>query len=209
MPSPPAFLKKPPTAPRAALALSTPVSAPADPPDYAAQLNSAVKRNEAGIITVVLCYPAFASALLGYVSSAKALPFPLPADRARYLGSLNLVSTRPRLWLPHLSYLKLLFQTFADLTNFPRLAMQTGLLESLTDIIKILGPKAAEALAGARSFISSATALIRLEEHRRAAIQRKREADEAGPAFIPRSSLLAYLFPYPRNAVSKTKTSVC
>ena len=104
MPSPPAFSKKPPTAPHAVLVLSTPVSAPADPPDYAAQLNSAVKRNEAGIITAVLRYLAFASALLGYVSSTKSLPFPLPADRARYLGFLNLVSTCPRLWLLHLSY---------------------------------------------------------------------------------------------------------
>ena len=92
MPSPFAFLKKPPTAPHAVLQFLTPASAPIDPPDYAAQFNSAVKHNESSVIIAVLCYPAFASALLGYISSAKSLPFPLPADRARYLGFLNLVS---------------------------------------------------------------------------------------------------------------------
>ena len=93
MPPSPVFSKKPPTAPCAVLVLVTPVSAPPDPPDYVAQLNSAVKCNEAGIIIAVLCYPAFAGALLGYISSAKSLPFPLPADWACYLGFLNLVST--------------------------------------------------------------------------------------------------------------------
>ena len=92
MPSPSAFFKKPPTAPRAVLQLSTPASAPVDPPDYASQFNSAVKRNESGVIIAVLRYPAFASTLLGYISSVKSLPFPLPADQARYLGFLNLVS---------------------------------------------------------------------------------------------------------------------
>ena len=115
MPSPPVFSKKPPTAPRAVLALLTPV--PADPLDYTAQLNGTVKRNEAGVITAVLRYPAFASALLGYISSAKSLPFPLAADRARYLGFLNLVSTCPHFWLPYWLYFLKPFFPRPFLTN--------------------------------------------------------------------------------------------
>ena len=92
MPASPAFFKKPPTAPRAALQSAAPPP-PCDVTDHAASLNHAVKRNEAGVIIAVLRYPAFASALVGYISSAKSIPFPCPADRARYLGFLNLVST--------------------------------------------------------------------------------------------------------------------
>ena len=93
MPLPPAFLKKPPTAPCTVLQLSMSAPASANPPDHVAQLNSAIKHNKASVITAVLCYPTFASVLLGYISAAKSLPFPLPANWACYLGFLNLVST--------------------------------------------------------------------------------------------------------------------
>ena len=97
MPASPAFFKKPPTAPRAALQSVAPIP-PCNVTDHAASLDHVVKWNEAGIIVVVLYYPAFASALVRYISSAKSIPFPCPADHARYLGFLNLVST---FWFDH------------------------------------------------------------------------------------------------------------
>ncbi|KAG5349376.1 hypothetical protein C0989_004293 [Termitomyces sp. Mn162] len=126
MPSPTSPCCKLPTAPCAAAALPTVSS---EPPIHVALINCSVKQSANDVIVAILYYPAFASALLGHISTAKALPIGA-ADCTHFISAINLMSLVifPSSTLIHLAFL----QFFADQTDFPQIAEQQGLFDTLS-----------------------------------------------------------------------------
>ncbi|KNZ77281.1 hypothetical protein J132_05991 [Termitomyces sp. J132] len=92
------------------------------PPDFYGMLQHAVKQDAHQVILAVLQRPLFAQAVIGLCNTAAAFSS-TPADCARYLGSIG--------W------------TFANQADFPLLANQKGLYDTLYSTLDILNRKAA------------------------------------------------------------------
>ncbi|KAG5349983.1 hypothetical protein C0989_000915, partial [Termitomyces sp. Mn162] len=124
------------TTPHAAAVLPT---APSEPPDHVALFNCLVKCSASDIIVAVLHYPALASTLMGCISAAKALPLGM-ADCTCFISAVNLA-------------------------DFPQIAEQQGLFNTLSALIKsnILDRSVGKNSAPAKSFFTFADAIITIE----------------------------------------------
>ena len=154
------------------------------PPDNHVLLKRSVKRDKNNVIVAVLQFPPFAQALTGIFASAWQLPLST-ADRARFLGTLNLVLyfvTFPGS-LPDFS----IFQHFADQADFPRIAEQRGFSETLSSLLQVLDRAAAEDSPDVKALFFFVDAIISIE-----AARRKEEEAKVGFLFPSASSFLLF-----------------
>ncbi|KAG5715758.1 hypothetical protein E4T56_gene13723 [Termitomyces sp. T112] len=130
-----------PTVPHAAAALPT---APSEPPNHVTLFNFPVKCSASDVIVVVLHYPALASTFLGCISAAKVLLLGA-ADHTCFTSTVNL--------------------TFADQADFPWIAEQQGLFDTLFSLIKsnILDQFVGKNSAPTKSFFTFADTIITIE----------------------------------------------
>ncbi|KNZ78263.1 hypothetical protein J132_01242 [Termitomyces sp. J132] len=137
MPSTSPFCK-PLTAPHAAVALPT---IPSEPPDHVALFNRLVKQSASDVIVAVLHYPALASALMGHISAAKALPHGT-ADYTHFMSAVNLA-------------------------DFLQITEQQGLFDALSSLIQsnILDWSIGDNSAPVKAFFTFANAVITIEGH--------------------------------------------
>ncbi|KAG5333123.1 hypothetical protein C0989_006270 [Termitomyces sp. Mn162] len=110
------------------------------PPNFYGMLQHAVKRDAHQVILAALQHPLFAQAVIGLCNTAAAFSS-TPADCTRYLGSIG--------W------------TFADQANFPLLADQKGLYDTLSATLDVLNCKAATDSTAVNSFFVFADAIIK------------------------------------------------
>ncbi|KAG5735091.1 hypothetical protein E4T56_gene20477 [Termitomyces sp. T112] len=123
------------------------------PPNFYGMLQHAVKRDANQVILAVLQRPVFVQAVIGTCHTAKAFPG-TPADCARFLGSFG--------W------------RFADQADFPLIANQAGLADTLSDMLPLLDRQAANDSPAVKDFFTFSDAIIQLEDNRREA-QRQQE----------------------------------
>ncbi|KNZ74763.1 hypothetical protein J132_06304 [Termitomyces sp. J132] len=125
-------------------------------PDNFALLQRSVKRDAHQVILAVLQLPLFAQAVIGFCRVAAGIPG-TQADRAQYLGTMQL--------------------HFADQADFPRIAEQKGLFDSLTATLPVIDRDAANDSTDIQSFLTFADAILQIKKNRRE-VQRQREAEE-------------------------------
>ncbi|KAG5348844.1 hypothetical protein C0989_007821 [Termitomyces sp. Mn162] len=123
------------------------------PPNFYGMLQHAVKHDANQVILAVLQRPVFAQAVIGTCHTAKAFPG-TPADHARFLGSFG--------W------------RFADQADFPLIANQAGLADTLSDMLPLLDRQAANDSPAVKDFFTFSDVIIQLEDNRREA-QHQRE----------------------------------
>ncbi|KAG5323467.1 hypothetical protein C0989_012255 [Termitomyces sp. Mn162] len=147
-------------------------------PDNFALLQRSVKRDAHQVILAVLQLPLFAQAVIGFCRVAAGIPG-TQADRARYLGTMQL--------------------RFADQADFPRIAEQKGLFDSLTATLPVIDRDAANDSTDIQSFLTFADAILQIEKNRRevqrqreAEVQRQREAEEVCLLANPLARLSSY-----------------
>ncbi|KAG5719764.1 hypothetical protein E4T56_gene18548 [Termitomyces sp. T112] len=114
------------------------------PPDFYGMLQHAVKQDAHQVILAVLQHPLFAQAVIGLCNTAAAFSS-TPADCARYLGSIG--------W------------TFADQADFPLLANQKGLYDTLSATLDVLNHKAATDSTAINLFFVFADAIIKAKNN--------------------------------------------
>ncbi|KNZ73884.1 hypothetical protein J132_09100 [Termitomyces sp. J132] len=149
----PTVPRKNPASPTAKLPRTPPTTRPSsgqDSPDNFALLQRSVKRDAQQVILAVLQLPLFAQAIIGFCRVTAGIPG-TRADHTRYLGTMQL--------------------RFADQANFPRIAKQKGLFDSLTATLP--------------SFLTFTDAILQIKKNhheiqrqREAEVQRQREAEE-------------------------------
>ncbi|KNZ82382.1 hypothetical protein J132_00197 [Termitomyces sp. J132] len=124
------------TAPCTAAAL---LATPSESLDHVALFNFSVKQSTNDIIVAVHHSPVLASALLGCISAAKALPIGA-ANHTCFISTINLV--------------------FADQADFLHIAKQQGLFDALSSLIqsKTLDQSVGDTSAPAKAFFSFANA---------------------------------------------------
>ncbi|KAG5348735.1 hypothetical protein C0989_008580 [Termitomyces sp. Mn162] len=125
-------------------------------PDNFALLQRSVKRDAHQVILAVLQLPLFAQAVIGFCRVAAGIPG-TQADHAQYLGTMQL--------------------RFADQADFPRIAKQKGLFDSLTATLPVIDRDAANDSTDIQSFLTFADAILQIEKNCRE-VQRQREAEE-------------------------------
>ncbi|KAG5335714.1 hypothetical protein C0989_000564 [Termitomyces sp. Mn162] len=168
MPPTSPFCKTPTTPHTAAVSLT----APSEPPDHVTLFNCLVKRSASDVIVAVLHYPALASTLMGCISATKALPLGV-ADHTCFISAVNL--------------------TFTDQVDFPQIAEQQGLFDTLSALIKsnILDWSVGKNSAPTKSFFTFANAIITIEGHCHDAHQK--ELQEADPEGKPHAKKIKVL----------------
>ncbi|KAG5338704.1 hypothetical protein C0989_006540 [Termitomyces sp. Mn162] len=127
--------------------LHTATALPAAPSEllcHVALFNHSVKQSGNNAIVAVLHNPAFASALLGHISTAKALLFGA-ADHTHFISAVNMF--------------------FVDQVDFPWITEQQGLFDTLSLLLtsKILDCSIGDNSTMAKAFFSFADAVIQIE----------------------------------------------
>ncbi|KAG5348798.1 hypothetical protein C0989_008082 [Termitomyces sp. Mn162] len=149
---------KNPAGPAAKLPCAPPTARPSsgqDSPDNFALLQRSVKRDVQQVILAVLQLPLFAQAIIGFCRVAAGIPG-TRADRAQYLGTMQL--------------------RFADQADFPHIAEQKGLFDSLTATLPVIDCNVANNSTDVQSFLTFADAILQIEKNCRE-VQRQREAE--------------------------------
>ncbi|KAG6894827.1 hypothetical protein C0993_010654 [Termitomyces sp. T159_Od127] len=134
-----------------------PVQNPPSPPNFYSMLKRAVKQNSNQVILAVLQRLLFAQAVIGLCNTAKAFPG-TSTDRTRFLSTIG--------W------------RFADQADFPVLADQKGLFDTLSIILPLLDRHADADSGDVKAFFAFANAIVQLELNRREA-QRQHNLQEA------------------------------
>ncbi|KAG5331653.1 hypothetical protein C0989_007697 [Termitomyces sp. Mn162] len=150
--------RKNPMGPAAKLPCAPPTAHPSsgqDSPDNFALLQRSVKRDAQQVILAVLQLPLFAQAIIGFCRVAAGMTG-TRADRAQYLGTMQL--------------------RFADQANFPRIAKQKGLFDSLTTTLPVINRNVANNSTDVQSFLTFADAILQIEKNHRE-VQRQWEAE--------------------------------
>ncbi|KAG5351071.1 hypothetical protein C0989_008117 [Termitomyces sp. Mn162] len=171
-----------PTAPCTAAALPT---APSEPPNHVTLFNRLVKHSASDVIVEVLHYPALTSTLLGCISAAKALLLGM-ADPTCFISAVNL--------------------TFANQADFPWIAEQQSLFDTLSSLIKstILDWSVGKNSAPTKSFFTFADAIITIEGHCHDACQK--ELQEADPEGKPHAKKIKVLLSATSHKVGSEAT---
>ncbi|KAG5719747.1 hypothetical protein E4T56_gene18569 [Termitomyces sp. T112] len=136
-----------PVGPATKLPCTPPTARPSsgqDLPDNFALLQCSVKRDAQQVILAVLQLPLFAQAIIGFCRVAAGIPG-TQADRAQYLSTMQL--------------------RFADQANFPRIAEQKGLFDSLTATLPVINRNATNNSTNVQSFLMFADAILKIEEN--------------------------------------------
>ncbi|KNZ73416.1 hypothetical protein J132_05467 [Termitomyces sp. J132] len=150
--------RKNPAGPAAKLPRAPPTAHPSsgqDSPDNFALLQRSVKRDTQQVILAILQLPLFAQAIIGFCRVAAGIPG-TRADRAQYLGTMQL--------------------RFADQADFPHIAEQKGLFDSLTATLPVIDCNVANNSTDVQSFLTFADAILQIEKNCRE-VQRQREAE--------------------------------
>ncbi|KAG6893884.1 hypothetical protein C0992_008298, partial [Termitomyces sp. T32_za158] len=124
------------------------------PPDFYSMFKHAVKRDSQQVILAVLQRPTFAQAAIGLCNTAKAFPR-TPADHAHYLGTIVAVGQN----------VTTIGWRFVDQANFPVLADQKGLYETLTSTLQLLDRRAADDSLEVKAFFIFADAIVTIENN--------------------------------------------
>ncbi|KNZ75368.1 hypothetical protein J132_03499 [Termitomyces sp. J132] len=161
--------------------LHTATALPAAPSEllcHVALFNHSVKQSGNNAIVAVLHNPAFASALLGHISTAKALLFGA-ADHTHFISAVNMVHL-VILISPFLS--THIPQFFVDQVDFPWITEQQGLFDTLSLLLtsKILDCSIGDNSTMAKAFFSFADAVIQIEGNHCEAC--KKELDKVCPS---------------------------
>ncbi|KNZ81424.1 hypothetical protein J132_00663 [Termitomyces sp. J132] len=143
-------------------------------PDNFALLQRSVKCDAHQVILAVLQLPLFTQAVIGFCRVAAGIPR-TQADRARYLGTMQLVSPLSVFSFPSSSFFSSL-QRFADQADFPCIAKQKGLFDSLTATLPVIDRDAANDSTNIQSFLTFADAILKIEKNR-CKVQCQREAE--------------------------------
>ncbi|KAG5331507.1 hypothetical protein C0989_008040 [Termitomyces sp. Mn162] len=114
------------------------------PPNFYGMLQHAIKQDAHQVILAILQHPLFAQAVIGLCNTAAAFSS-TPADCTRYLGSIG--------W------------SFTNQADFPLLANQKGLYDTLSATLDILDRKAATDSAAVNSFFVFANAIIKTKNN--------------------------------------------
>ncbi|KAG5348653.1 hypothetical protein C0989_009174 [Termitomyces sp. Mn162] len=150
---------KNPAGPATKLPRAPPTARPSsgqDSPDNFALLQHSVKCDMQQVILAVLQLPLFAQAIIGFCRVAAGIPGTW-ADHARYLGTMQL--------------------RFADQADFPRIAEQKGLFDSLTTTLPVINCNVTNNSTDVQSFLTFADAILQIKKNCRK-VQHQREAEE-------------------------------
>ncbi|KAG5717555.1 hypothetical protein E4T56_gene2257 [Termitomyces sp. T112] len=158
--------------------LTTPCTAAALPVALSELLNHValfdcpIEWSASDTVVTILHYPAFASTLLGCISTAKALPIGA-ADHTCFISMVNLA--------------------FANQANFPHIAEQQGLFNTLSSLTqsKILDQSIGDTSAPAKAFFTFANAIIAIQGHCCEACQK--ELQETDPKGKPHAKKIKVL----------------
>ncbi|KAG6883647.1 hypothetical protein C0993_004923 [Termitomyces sp. T159_Od127] len=114
------------------------------PLNFYGMLKQAIKQETNQVILAVLQHPLFAQAVIGLCNTVKAFPG-TPTDCTRFLGTTG--------W------------QFTDQANFPVLADQKGLFDTLSMIRSLLNCQAGIDSGDIKAFFSFADAIVQLESN--------------------------------------------
>ncbi|KNZ77514.1 hypothetical protein J132_05262 [Termitomyces sp. J132] len=126
-----------------------------DSPDNFALLQRSVKRDAQQVILAVLQLPLFAQAIIGFCRVTAGIPG-TQADRAQYLGTMQL--------------------RFANQADFPCIAKQKGLFDSLTATLPVINRNAANNSTDVQSFLMFADTILKIKKNHRK-VQHQWEAE--------------------------------
>ncbi|KAG6896978.1 hypothetical protein C0993_007864, partial [Termitomyces sp. T159_Od127] len=117
-------------------------------------MKRAVKQDSNNTIVVVLQFPPFAQAIVGFCKTARAFPG-TPADHARYLSAIG--------W------------RFADQADFGRIADQKGLVDRLSTTLQLLDHSAADDSPAVKAWFTFADAIIAIDCNHHKALRKAKE----------------------------------
>ncbi|KAG5348900.1 hypothetical protein C0989_007289, partial [Termitomyces sp. Mn162] len=149
---------KNPVGPTAKLPHAPPITCPSSDqnlPDNFALLQCSVKHDMHQVILVVFQLPLFAQAVIGFCRVAAGIPGTW-ADCAQYLGTMQLC--------------------FADQANFPCIAEQKGLFNSLTATLPVIDHSATNNFINIQSFLTFTDAILQIKKNWQE-VQRQWEAE--------------------------------
>ncbi|KNZ77984.1 hypothetical protein J132_02627 [Termitomyces sp. J132] len=186
----PTMPHKNPVGPTTKLPRTPPTTHPSssqDSPDNFALLQRSVKHDTQQVILAVLQLPLFAQAIIGFRKVAAGIPG-TRANHAQYLGTMQLVSSLFILSFPSSSFFSPIFSSLQHFTNqadFPCIAKQKGLFNSLTATLPVIDHNATNNSTNVQSFLMFADAILKIEENHcevqcqwEAEVQCQREAEE-------------------------------
>ncbi|KAG5349564.1 hypothetical protein C0989_003099, partial [Termitomyces sp. Mn162] len=163
----PTMPHKNPVGPTTKLPRTPPTAHPSssqDSPDNFALLQRSVKHDTQQVILAVLQLPLFAQAIIGFCKVAAGIPG-TRANHAQYLGTMQL--------------------HFTNQADFPCIAKQKGLFDSLTATLPVIDHNATNNSTNVQSFLMFADAILKIEENHcevqcqwEAEVQCQREAEE-------------------------------
>ncbi|KNZ81385.1 hypothetical protein J132_00971 [Termitomyces sp. J132] len=150
---------KNPIGPAAKLPHAPPTTCPSsgqNSPDNFALLQCSVKCDMHQVILAVLQLPLFTQAVIGFCRVAAGIPGTW-ADCTQYLGTMQLC--------------------FADQANFPHIAKQKGLFNSLTATLPVIDCSATNNSIDVQSFLTFADAILQIEKNQQE-VQCQQEAED-------------------------------
>ncbi|KNZ74852.1 hypothetical protein J132_05939 [Termitomyces sp. J132] len=172
---------KNPMGPTAKLPHAPPTACPSsgqDSPNNFTLLQRSVKRDAQQIILAVLQLLLFAQAVIGFCRVTAGIPG-TQADRAQYLGTMQLVSSLFVFSFPSSSFFSPIFsslQRFTDQADFLCIAEQKGLFDSLTTTLPVINCNAANNSTNIQSFLTFADAILKIKKNHHK-VQHQQEAE--------------------------------
>ncbi|KNZ73417.1 hypothetical protein J132_05468 [Termitomyces sp. J132] len=132
-------------------------------PNHFALLKWSVKHDAHQVILAILQLPLFAQAIIGFCGVAAGIPGSW-ANCAQYLGTMQL--------------------HFADQANFPCIAKQKGLFDSLTTTLPVINCSATSNSVNVQAFLTFAETILQIEKKLLKWQTQDQDVNMLGPSFI-------------------------